>query len=50
MAERPGVKKGKDVPTPHTIKELAKSPEEMKKKMEESKVWVQAGMAIDAKK
>ncbi|KAI9740624.1 MAG: hypothetical protein M1818_004588 [Claussenomyces sp. TS43310] len=50
MAERPGVKKGKDVPTPHIIKELDKDPARLKEYAEKSKKWVQAGMASDAKK
>jgi len=50
MAERPGVKKGKDVPTPHTIKERAKDPQKMKEDAEAGRKWVQSGMAADAKR
>jgi glutathione S-transferase len=50
MEERPAVQKGRDVPTPHTIKELVKDPKRMQEHAERSRQWVQAGMAEDAKK
>lgn len=50
MEARPGVQKGRDVPTPHTIKELIKDPKRMQEHAEKSRQWVQAGMADDAKK
>jgi len=50
MAARPGVAKGKNVPSPHTMKELLKDKEKMEKHAAESRKWVQAGMQEDAKK
>jgi len=50
MYARPGVEKGRNVPDPHRMKELSKDKESMKKHAEESRKWVQQGMAADAKK
>jgi glutathione S-transferase len=50
MAARPGVQKGKDIPTPHRMKELQKDPKRMQEHAEKSRQWVQSGMADDAKK
>ncbi|KAM6479256.1 glutathione S-transferase [Trichoderma sp. SZMC 28011] len=51
LLERPGFEKGRHVPKPHTAFDLAKlSPEEMDKKAEETRNWVQSGMQADAKK
>jgi glutathione S-transferase len=51
MIARPGVEKGRHVPDPHKMRELSKkTPEELKKHEEESKAWIQKGMAADAKK
>jgi glutathione S-transferase len=50
MTARPGVQKGKDIPTPHTMKELAKDPKKMEEIAAKSRAWVQSGMAADAKK
>jgi len=49
MAARPGVVKGKDVPDPHTIKELIKDKAQTEKHAAEARKWVQAGMQEDAK-
>ncbi|KAI9750061.1 MAG: hypothetical protein M4579_006613 [Chaenotheca gracillima] len=48
MTAREGVERGRHVPDPHKIKELSK--DEMDKRAEEGRKWVQAGMAADAKK
>ena len=50
MSARPGVQKGKDIPTPHRMKELQKDPKRMQEHAEKARQWVQAGMADDAKK
>ncbi|TLD36855.1 glutathione S-transferase [Venturia nashicola] len=50
MAARPGVEKGKNVPSPYTMKELLADKEKMEKHAAESRKWVQAGMKEDAKK
>ncbi|KAL7795087.1 glutathione S-transferase [Trichoderma ceciliae] len=51
LLERPGFEKGRHVPKPHTAFDLAKlTPEEMDKKAEETRNWVQSGMKADAKK
>jgi len=50
IAARPGVEKGRHVPTPHTIKETLKDAAKIKAAEEHSRSWVQAGMAADAKK
>ena len=50
MGERPGVAKGRDVPTPSKLKEILKDKEATEKHAAESRAWVQAGMKEDAKK
>jgi glutathione S-transferase len=50
MFARPGVEKGRNVPTPHRMKELKNDQAKMKEQAEKSKAWVQQGMAADAKK
>ena len=50
MLARPGVEKGRHVPSPHTIHDLMKDPAKVKEHAEKSRAWVQAGMAEDAKK
>ncbi|KAH8842389.1 hypothetical protein MCOR27_003617 [Pyricularia oryzae] len=51
LKERPGLDKGRNVPTPHTaLDHVGKSQEELDKMAEESRKWIQAGMAADAKK
>lgn len=51
LLERPGFEKGRHVPSKHNALELAKhSEEELEKKAEASRAWVQAGMKADAKK
>lgn len=51
LLQRPGFEKGRHVPKPHTAFDLAKlSPEEMDKKAEATRNWVQSGMAADAKR
>lgn len=39
MDARPAVQKGKDVPTPNRMSELAKDPQKMKEHAERSKAW-----------
>lgn len=50
MAARPGVAKGKNVPSPYTMKELMKNKEQMEKQAAEARKWIQSGMQEDAKK
>ena len=50
MLARPGVEKGRHVPSPHRIRELAKDKEAADKHAAESRKWVQEGMKADAKK
>ncbi|KAG9239922.1 putative disulfide bond reductase yfcG [Calycina marina] len=50
MLKRPGVEKGRQVPDPHTMRELSKDSDAAKKAAEETKKWVQEGMAADTKK
>lgn len=50
MYQRPGVNKGRNVPEPHTIRELLKDKEAMEKHAAEAREWVQKGMKADAKK
>ncbi|KUI60081.1 Disulfide-bond oxidoreductase YfcG [Cytospora mali] len=51
LLERPGFEKGRNVPSEHAAFEVAKlSEEELDKKAEASRNWVQAGMKADAKK
>lgn len=49
LKERPGFEKGRNVPTRHTaFDKLTK--EEIEKREQESRAWVQSGMQADAKK
>jgi glutathione S-transferase len=50
MAQRPGVDKGKDVPTKFTLKEISQDKEKTEQYANESKKWIQAGMKEDARK
>ena len=50
MMARPGVEKGRHVPEPHRMKELAKDPKKMQEHAEQAKTWVQQGMKEDAEK
>lgn len=50
MEQREGVKKGRDVPDKHNIKERMADKEKMKELEEKSRAWVQAGMKKDAEK
>lgn len=51
MLQRPGVEKGRHVPSPHTALEHAKlSEEEIDQQAAKGREWVQAGMKTDAKK
>jgi glutathione S-transferase len=51
MLARPGIEKGRHVPTRHTALDQKKlSKEELDKFAKESAKWVQQGMAADAKK
>jgi len=50
IAARPAVEKGRHVPSPHTIKETLKDAAKIKAAEEQSKAWIQTGMAADAKK
>ncbi|CAG8959226.1 hypothetical protein HYFRA_00012584 [Hymenoscyphus fraxineus] len=50
MLARPGVEKGRHVPSPHTIKELLKDKEASDAAAAQAREWVQSGMAADAKK
>lgn len=50
MLARPGVEKGRHVPDPHRMKELAKDQKKVEEHAAEARKWVQAGMAADAKK
>lgn len=50
MTSRPGVEKGRHVPSPHTIKELLKDKEAIEKKAALARKWVQEGMQQDAQK
>lgn len=48
MLARPGVEKGRHVPSPHRMKEMSK--EEMEKYAQEAAKWIQREQAKDAKK
>lgn len=51
VLERPASEKGRHVPKRHTALEQKNlTQEQMDKAAEESRKWVQAGMAADAKK
>ncbi|KAJ5835021.1 hypothetical protein N7447_001047 [Penicillium robsamsonii] len=49
MLQRPGVEKGRHVPSPHTIKELLKDKEAADKLAAQSRAWIQQGMQADSK-
>ncbi|KAJ6093249.1 hypothetical protein N7486_008538 [Penicillium sp. IBT 16267x] len=49
MAQRPGVEKGRHVPSPHTIKDLLKDKKAMDKTAAEGQAWIVRGMKDDAK-
>lgn len=50
MAQRPGVEKGRHVPSPHNIKELLKDKEAVERHAAQTREWVQQGMKGDSKK
>lgn len=50
MLARPGVEKGRHIPDPHRMKELAKDKAKMEEQAAKSRAWVQEGMKADAKK
>lgn len=50
MLARPGVEKGRHVPSPHRMKELLADKEAMEKRAGEAREWIQKGMKEDAKK
>ena len=51
MVARPGIERGRHVPTKHTVLENRHlSEEELEKAAEKSRAWVQKGMQEDAKK
>jgi len=50
MLARPGVEKGRHVPSPHTMKERSKDPKWIAEHAAQSRAWIQAGMKADAKK
>lgn len=50
MLARPGVEKGRHVPSPHKLKEILKDKEATEKYAQESSQWVQKGMKDDAEK
>ena len=50
MLQRPGVEKGRHVPTPHKMKELLKDKEAMEQRAKEASEWIQKGQREDAKK
>lgn len=50
MLHRPGVEKGRHVPTPHTIKELLKDSEATERHAKEASEWIQRGVKEDAGK
>lgn len=49
MAERPGIHKGANVPSPHNMKELIKDSAAMDRAAAETRAWVQEGMKGDAR-
>lgn len=50
MAARPGVEKGRHVPSPHTIKEVLKDKAEVERRAAEARQWIQQGMKSDSTK
>lgn len=49
IAKRECVEKGRHVPDPHRMKELAADKEEMQKHAEDAMKWIQQGMQADVK-
>ncbi|OGE50613.1 hypothetical protein PENARI_c016G11860 [Penicillium arizonense] len=49
IAQRPGIEKGRHVPSPHNIKDLIKDKATMDKHAADTRAWVQQGMKDDAK-
>lgn len=50
MLARPGVEKGRHVPTSHTVKERLKNPKLLDEHAAKSREWVQESMRKDAEK
>ncbi|KAL8816420.1 MAG: hypothetical protein Q9223_004560 [Gallowayella weberi] len=50
MLQRPGVEKGRHVPSPHRMKELLKDKEAMEKFANQASEWIAKGQKEDAKK
>ena len=50
MLTRPGVERGRHVPSPHTIKERLKNPKMIDEQAAKSREWVQESMRKDAEK
>ena len=50
MLKRPGVERGRHVPSPHRMKELLRDKEETERHAKEAAEWVQRGQREDAKK
>lgn len=50
MLERPGVEKGRHVPSPHRMKEMLKDKAATERHASESAAWIQREQAKDAKK
>ncbi|KAF1816693.1 theta class glutathione S-transferase [Eremomyces bilateralis CBS 781.70] len=50
MEQREGVKKGKEVPSPHRIKELLRDQAKVEEEAKKTRDWVQGGMKADAKR
>jgi len=50
MVERPGVERGRHVPTPHRMKEMLADREAVERSAKAGAEWIQRGQAEDAKK
>lgn len=50
MLKRPGVEKGRHVPSPHRMKEMLADNEETERHARESAQWIQREQAKDAKR
>ena len=50
MLSRPAVEKGRHVPKPHEVRELAKNKEAADARAAEAREWMQRSAATDAKK
>ena len=50
MMKRDGVERGRNVPSPHTIKEMMKDKEAVEHHAAQTRAWVQQGMKADAEK